>query len=461
MLSLLLILIQSSKSTEENLLWPLNPENIGPALEYQPRMLLVFWASSDPSPQKLYAEARIAAQKLNSQLIRIGSVDCSAFQALCSSYSVASTPQLLYVDNGDQFHYPGQVSGEEIAKWVVPRFKYSLDQVKEDEDILSLIKSNRISFIYLGDNIEVFRIMKELSVNFVEIKFYISEHQETRAVLNTDAKFVLHRGDELYFYSGEVEIGKIAEFLEKHKPAIVHEFNEEVIKTVFDKKQPAIFLFSKTHDRKKYLKDFGKLADRYQQRFVFIATDLATKGKNHNKLAHALGLNIDLQPIVVILNQKETFYKYRTAALDFDSLIRFVNDYFENKLLPFYKSQAVDSESVENGVMGLVGINHDEVVNDVEKDVIALYYTAQHPESMSFISSFEKLALNYKDIPDILLVKMDIVYNEAKGLVIPHLPLIKMYTKQNKQGISYSGDLTLFGLQKFVSMHLEKKKSEL
>ena len=461
MLSLALILIQSASCSEENLLWPLNPENVATALEYQPRMLLVFWSSAAPSPQKHYAEARVAAQKLNSQLIRIGSVDCASHPALCDLYAVASTPQLLYLDNGDQFHYSGPITGEEIAKWLVPRFKYSLDHLAEDEDILTLIKSNRVSFIYLGDSVETSKAMKELSVSFIEIKFYISKHEETRSVLGTDAHFVLHRGDELYFYTGEATLERIHEFLNQHKPAPVHEFSEEVIKTVFEKKQPAVFLFCKAHDKKKHLRDFGKLADRYEQRFVFIATDLAAKGKNHNKLAHALGLNIDLQPIVVILNQKETFYKYRTAALDFDSLIRFVNDYFEDKLLPFYKSQAVEADPVENGVTSLVGINHDEVVSDVKSDVIALYYTAQHPESMGFIGTFEKLALNYKGIEDIKLVKMDIVYNEAKGLVIPHLPLIKLYSKENKQGVSYSGDLTLFGLQKFVSMHLEKKRNEL
>jgi hypothetical protein len=447
-----------SSFAEENLLWSLNPENIEAALKYQPRMLILFWSSSDESSRKVFSQARQAAEKLNSHLIRIGLIDCSSYASLCSSHSVDTTPHFLYFDNESTYNYTGGPSGEEISKWVLPRFKYSLDYLKETEDILTLFSNNRVSFLYLGENEEILKIMKDLSVHFINIKFYISKHEDTREVLACDSKFVLSRGNELTFYNGEADFSSLFDFLTKNKPNELHEFNEEVIKTIFEKKNPAFFLFCKTLDKGKYLKDFGKLADRYESRFIFVMTDLSTKGKNHNKLAHALGLNIDIQPLAVILNIKETYFKYRSASLNYESLVQFVNDYFEGKLLPFYKSQAVESESFENNVMNVVGLNHEEVTQDKTKDVLAFYYTAQHPESTSFAPVFEKLALNYLAFPDMLLVKMDIVYNEAKGLLIPHLPLVKYYPRHDKNGIVYSGDLTLFGLQKFVSAHYKKEE---
>ena len=437
------------KAFEENLIWELNSENFQASFEYQPRMMILFWSRSTEASQRIHAECKLAAKKLSTHLIRIGSVNCDSFPSLCSQYNVTQTPQYLYFDAGDHYEYKDSTNAEDVFKYILPRYKSSLEYLKQTDDVFSLFKANRISFLYIGKDSNALKIMKDLSIKFIETVFYVSELSDYKETMRTSSDFVLHRGGEMVFYNGEIELSAIETFLKTQSPVKILDFNEETIKLVFDQKKAALFLFRKEVERNKF-QDFGKLADRYEGKFVFVAADLSAKGKNINKLAHALGLNPNIQPLVVLLSIKETFYKYRTATVDFEGLNDFINSYYSGTLLQYYKSEAIPTEPSESGVIEIVGLNHEETVLNPEKDVLALYFTVQHPESTSILPIFEKLALNYEHVPNIQLVKMDIVFNEAKDLIIPHLPLIKFYPRHNKAGIPYSGDLTLFGLQSFV-----------
>lgn len=445
---------------EENLIWELNSENLQASLEYQPRMMILFWSQSSEASQKIYAECKLAAKKLNTHLIRIGSVNCDSFPSLCSQYNTTQTPHYLYFDTNDHYQYKDSMYAEDIFNYILPRYKSSLESLKQTDDVLSIFKSNRISFLYIGNDTNPLKIMKDLSIKFIEIKFYVSDSSDNKEIMRTSSDFVLHRGGEMIFYSGEIEFNNIESFLQKNSPVKILDFNEETVKLVFEQKKTALFLFRKEMERNKF-QDFGKLADRYEGKFVFVVADLTAKGKNINKLAHALGLNPSIQPLVVLLSIKETYNKYRTATLDFEGLNDFINSYYSGTLLQYYKSEAIPTDPPESGVIEVVGLNHDETISNPEKDVLALYYTVQHPESTSILPIFEKLALNYEHIPNIQLVKMDIVFNEAKNLVIPHLPLIKFYPRHKKAGIPYSGDLTLFGLQSFVLAQFKPPSSDL
>lgn len=460
MIVLFSFIFATCNSLEENLLWALNPDNFRASLDYQPRMLVLFWSPSSDDSQKIYAEGKLAAKKLNTHLIRLASIDCDSFQPLCAQYNLSQTPQYLYFDGNDYYEYKGSMYADDIFNWVLPRFKSSLEYIKESDDIYSIFRSNRISFLYLGNHTETLKIFKNLSIKFIDVKFYVSDIDDHKELFRRSSEFVLHKGGELTFYMGESENDQLERFLDNNKPVRILDFNEDTIKLVFDQKKTTLFLFRKDLERNKFV-DFGKIADRYEGKFVFVAADLNAKGKNINKLAHALGLNPNTQPIAVILSIKETFNKYRTASTDFEGLNDFINSYYSGTLLQYYKSEAIPTDAYDNGILEIVGLNHDETVNNANKDVLALYYTVQHPESTNILPIFQKLALNYQSIPDMQLVKMDIVFNEAKNLLIPQLPLIKFYPKHNKAGIPYSGDLSLFGLQSFVLAQLKASGSDL
>ena len=446
-ISLLIISVLSV----EDLVWDLSDIEISIALEYNPKLLINFYSSTCDKCSETSAEFIQAAHKLNENSIRLGKVDCSLKKDFCESLGIEILPYFLYFVQGKPYPYTGSFTKEGIVSWVQPRHLSSYMKISESQNLENIVSKNRQSLVFFGNITEEYNdLMQTLSLEYNKIHFITTNKiEDSEKYFLKPPAVVLFKGDDQI--ECDLENENLKDFVEKNKPAEVFGFNEQSIKMIFDDKTNTFFYLRPEVDRVKYQLTIERLADMYNKHFLFVETDLSMKG-SPQKLAQAFGLKSSHQPLAFILNFTESgILKYRTQATSLSVLCNFIEDYLSDFLVPFYKSQPLPDESVENNVRILVGLNHDEVASDKKKNVLVLYYTEGHKNSTAFIRIYEELASYYTKVNDIVIAKIDIVHNEVRSLIIPDIPFLVYFPKNYKQGYIFDREPTISNLKMFIA----------
>jgi len=81
---------------------------------------------------------------------------------------------------------------------------------------------------------------------------------------------------------------------------------------------------------------------------------------------------------------------------------------------------------------------------------------------------WDELASNLKDVPNLVIAKMDATANEVEGVDIKGYPTLKWYPRNNKQGTDYDGERELDNFVSWIKEnsgaykdYISEKKSEL
>jgi len=183
-----------------------------------------------------------------------------------------------------------------------------------------------------------------------------------------------------------------------------------------------------------------------------------TKEGIQTRFADFVGVADTDTPTIRLLNPSEnemTKYKYlgNVGEITVDSIKEFFEDFKAGKLNPFLKSEPIPDNS--GPLTTLVGLNHDEIVNDPTKDVFVKYYAPWCGHCKKLAPIWDELAESVKDIPDVVIAKFDATANEVKGLDINSYPTLKWFPKDNKNGVDYDEERELADFKKF----LEKNSS--
>jgi len=149
------------------------------------------------------------------------------------------------------------------------------------------------------------------------------------------------------------------------------------------------------------------------------------------------------------------------------NILRWVDDYKNDKLTPFFKSEDIP-ESDDGPVKVLVGHTFSQVINDETKDVFVKFYAPWCGHCKALVPIFEKVAERVKGNPNLIIAKIDATANEVEGIPIQGFPTIKFWPANNKkEPIDYEGERTEEEFMKFLkektttSWVEEEKKSEL
>ena len=446
----------------EDGVWVLNSTSLPKAIDSQPNLLVEFYAPWCDHCKEFAPEYSKAAKQLKPNKIRIAKIDGSENRDLLAKYNITGYPTLIYFSNGRHSEYTGVRTAEGVVDWLLKRQKNVIRQINPSENIEEVIQTNRISVIFFGKSSSSERGIFEFSAISVEgMDFYETEEdsESDRYNITQPGVMVIKDSTQIRYDQGFSTLD-LTRFLEKLKPVKVHVFNDETIKLIFDYQSTTFFFLRREADKDLYQKSLEILANTYRDLLFFTATDISS-GENSLKLASALGVAPDLQPLAVIVDFKDAFNKYKSQGTTLEELEEFIKAYSNKELAPYFKSEPTPEEEFEMGVKVLTGKSYMQEISDPEKDVLVLYYTPDHPKCKEFLPMYEKLAKETRKWEGFAPMKMNVDRNEVDGLKLKMIPHLRLFPRDNKEGIMYFGEYTKTAVKGFLREHIRKENPDL
>ena len=148
---------------------------------------------------------------------------------------------------------------------------------------------------------------------------------------------------------------------------------------------------------------------------------------------------------------------------------KFVGDFEAGTLEPFWKSEDEPPVPTIEGRTQIVGSTWDKYVNDLDNDVLVLYYTnwCHHCELVGFMMSKLSKFIFENKIENITAGDFNEQLNEVAGLEIDGYPTMILYPmgENKKNTIQYKGDRSLEDVMNWLYEHSVafqryKKRSE-
>ncbi|KAL6952694.1 Protein disulfide isomerase-like 1-4 [Sarracenia purpurea var. burkii] len=132
----------------------------------------------------------------------------------------------------------------------------------------------------------------------------------------------------------------------------------------------------------------------------------------------------------------------------------FAEDFLEDKLKPFYKSDPIPQTN-DGDVKIVVGDNFDEIVLDESKDVLLEIYAPWCGHCQALEPIYNKLAKHLRAIDSLVIAKMDGTTNEHPRAKADGFPTLLFFPAGNKSfdPISADTDRTVVAFYKFLKKH--------
>lgn len=129
-----------------------------------------------------------------------------------------------------------------------------------------------------------------------------------------------------------------------------------------------------------------------------------------------------------------------TGKFSMRTLKTFVDSFLDGSLVPLRKSEPVPASNDE-AVKVVVGRTFDEMVTDIAKDVLILFYSPFSTACNVLAPKYEELARQLEDEPDLLIARMDATANDIPDLFkVLHYPAVFLVRRKKKQSpLQYEG----------------------
>ncbi|CAH1796207.1 unnamed protein product [Owenia fusiformis] len=189
---------------------------------------------------------------------------------------------------------------------------------------------------------------------------------------------------------------------------------------------------------------------------VFFAVSSATE---FSQEIVDLSLDVKNAPVVGAWNTKGQKF-IMTDHLSIDTFEKFVNDFLDNKLEPYIKSEPIPENS-ENAVKVVVGKNFADLVDDETKDVLIEFYAPWCGHCMSLEPKYNELAEKMANEKNIVIAKMDATANDVPPQYnVKGFPTIYFAPKGNKQNPKqYNGGREVDDFVKYLAAEATEELS--
>lgn len=163
---------------------------------------------------------------------------------------------------------------------------------------------------------------------------------------------------------------------------------------------------------------------------------------------------------------KRSRYQYNTRkpirALTPEVISRFFENFVvKRNVLPYYRSEAIVVEDNEGGmkkgsVKTVVSANFYELVYQSKEDVFIEFYAPWCGYCRKLEPAYKELALRLKDVPGILVAKIDATRNEVPDIKVMGYPTLFLFPANRKlqtssPPLAYNGDRSVEDMLKWLS----------
>lgn len=435
--------------------------NFTTVVENNRHVMVEFYAPWCGHCQALAPEYAAAATELRDEEVVLAKVDATEENELAHEYNVNGFPTVLFFVNGEYRSYPGQRTKDAIVTWIKKNIGpgiHNITTVKDAEKILTSENKVVLGFI---DSLEGpdNRELAAASRLEDEVNFYQTENADVAQLFHIDPKvkrpalvMLKKEAEKLSYFDGKFEKSVIAEFVFSNKLPLVTFFTKEAAPSIFEssiKKQLLLFATSKKSNR--FVPIFQEAAKFFKGRLIFVFVEMDTEvGK---PVADYFGVSRKTASVLAYTRDGGKKFVF-DGKVTLDEIKAFGEDFVEDKLKPFYKSDPIPATN-DGDVKIVVGNNFDEIVLDETKDVLLEVYAPWCSRCQGLEPTYNKLAKHLREIKSIVIAKMNGITNEHARAKADGFPAILFYPAGNKSldPITFDMDRTAVGFYKFLKKY--------
>ncbi|GAU15644.1 hypothetical protein TSUD_109020 [Trifolium subterraneum] len=423
-------------------------------------VLVEFYAPWCGHCQALAPEYASAATELKSENVVLAKVDATEESEVSQKFDVQGFPTILFFIDGVHKTYSGQRTKEAIVTWIKKKTGPGIHNITSLEDGQRILTSE--TKVVLGFlNSLVSEELAAASRLEDDVNFYQTVDPEVAKLFNIDVKakrpaliLVKKEDEKLNHFDGKFDKSAIVDFVSSNKIPLVTVFTRESAPTIFEnpiKKQ--VLLFATSNDTEKFLPVFQEASKSFKGKliFVLVETDNEDVGKSVSEYFGISGSD----PKVLAYTGNDDGRKFIfDGEVTVDKLKAFGEDFLEDKLKPFFKSDPVP-ETNDGDVKIVVGNNFDEIVLDESKDVLLEIYAPWCGHCQHLEPIYNKLAKHLRSIDSIVIAKMDGTQNEHPRAKSDGFPTLLFFPAGNKSfdPITVETDRTVVAFYKFIKQH--------
>ncbi|KDP44055.1 hypothetical protein JCGZ_05522 [Jatropha curcas] len=441
----------------------LKERNFTDIIENHKFVMVEFYAPWCGHCQALAPEYAAAATELKGEDVVLAKVDATEESELAQEYDVQGFPTVYFFIDGVHKPYPGQRTKDGIVTWIKKKIGpgiYNITTLDDAERILT--SQNKVALAYLnslvGPESEEVAAASRLED---DVNFYQTVNADVAKLFHLDPKvkrpalvMIKKEAEKLSYFDGNFSKSEIVDFVFANKLPLVTIFTRESAPAIFEspiKKQ--LLLFATSNDSKKVLPLFEEAAKFFKGKLIFVYVELDNEevGK---PVADYFGISGDAPSVLAYTGNEDGKKFVFDGEFTFDKIKAFGEDFLEDKLKPFFKSDPIP-ETNDGDVKIVVGNNFDEIVLDESKDVLLEIYAPWCGHCQALEPTYNKLAKHLRGIESIVIAKMDGTTNEHPRAKADGFPTILFFPAGNKSfdPITVDTDRTVVAFYKFIKKH--------
>lgn len=424
----------------------ITPDNLQTVVNRHPHLLVEFYASNSQVCDRTHDLAQTTVRNLRDigYDIIFGKLNMSIYPQQAALYGVQDYPVLLYFYKGIKQTYKPDMGN--LEDWLKLKISKELVVLNSKESQSGFINDNsRCVIIY--DN---YSGLSQDEYQYLAKRF----HDLPIGIVTEDSLHLEFTPEPyaVYFYENRNRYGMYADYslenieyfvMEKLNP-YVFPYDSEAGDFIFKNYHDTLLIFSTTPELELAL----KLAEYVQDKIFICVVD--TDSLEFRSLVNFLNLNTDRLPIAMIVQPSKTQvirYRYDTQ-LDIEDLRKFVNDWYDEKLLPWMRSEETENEGQ---VVTLCVDNYAKVINDSSLNVLIEFNSPWCPHCQRLQPELQHVADVFKDNDSVFISKIDVTKNEVPQYHSHGFATIWFYPRNNKNGIVYTGNRNSRSLIEFIN----------
>nr|XP_004487116.1 protein disulfide isomerase-like 1-4 [Cicer arietinum] len=426
-------------------------------------VMVEFYAPWCGHCQALAPEYASAATELKGENVILAKVDATEESDVAQKYGVEGFPTIYFFIDGIHKAYTGHRTKEAIVTWIKKKTGPGIHNITTLEDAQRILSSETkvvLGFLnsLVGPESEEFAAASRLED---DVNFYQTVDPEVAKLFHIDINvkrpaliLVKKEEEKLNRFDGQFDKSAIVDFVSSNKIPLVTVFTRENAPSIFEnpiKKQ--LLLFATSNDSEKFLPVFQEAAKSFKGKliFVFVETDNEDIGK---PVSEYFGVSGSDTKVLAYTGNDDGRKFVLEGEVTVDKIKAFGEDFLEDKLKPFFKSEPVP-ENNDGDVKIVVGNNFDEIVLDESKDVLLEIYAPWCGHCQHLEPIYNKLAKHLRSIDSLVIAKMDGTQNEHPRAKADGFPTLLFFPAGNKSfdPITVETDRSVVAFYKFLKQH--------
>ncbi|KAK6936043.1 Thioredoxin domain [Dillenia turbinata] len=441
----------------------LKEDNFSDFVEKNRYVMVEFYAPWCGHCEALAPEYAAAATELKAEGVALAKVDATEENDLAEKYEVQGFPTVYFFIDGDHKPYPGQRTKDAIVTWIKKKIGPGISNVTTVDDAERILTSEDKVVLGFLDSLVGPESDELAAASRLEddVNFYQTDSPNVAKLFHVDPSakrpalvMLKKEAEKLSHFDGQFQKSAIAEFVFANKLPLVTIFTRESASLIFEspiKKQ--LLLFATSNDTEKVMPIFQEAAKLFKGKLVsvFIEMDNEDVGR---PVTEYFGVTGDAPKLLAYTGNDDAKKFVLDGDVTFDKIKAFGEDFLEDRLKPFYKSDPIP-ESNDGDVKIVVGNNFDEIVLDESKDVLLEIYAPWCGHCQALEPIYNKLAKHLRGIESLVIAKMDGTTNEHPRAKADGFPTLLFYPAGNKSfdPLTVETDRTVKVFYKFLKKH--------